>query len=118
MLSVVFIGPGKFKPDCLGLMFCICECKVWCFLLWLKEHNWLYGDMALDQSIMDLYPEDDVLPDLHHGGFEDHESKINCDSLKRWQASQNILQIYCVVTNTQQHPLSYWKRWVFLIQKV
>ena len=33
--------------------------------------------MALDQSIMDLYLEDDVLPDLHHGVFEDHESKTN-----------------------------------------
>ena len=34
--------------------------------------------MALDQSIMDLYLDDDILPDLHHGVFEDHKSKTNC----------------------------------------
>ena len=39
MLSVVFIGPGKFKPDCPGPMFRIRKRKVWKFLLWLKGNN-------------------------------------------------------------------------------
>jgi len=42
MLSVVFIGPGKFDPECLGPMFKIQKQKVWVFLLWLKQHNQIY----------------------------------------------------------------------------
>ena len=71
MLSVVFIGPGKFNPDCLGPMFKIRKHKVWAFLLWLKRHNRLYQDMLLDESIMDLYPEDGTLPDIDKGVVED-----------------------------------------------
>ena len=39
MLSVVFIGPGRFKPECLGPMFKIRKWKVWAFLQWLKQNN-------------------------------------------------------------------------------
>ena len=39
MLSVVFIGPGKYKKDCLKNMFRIRKHKVWDFLVtvWLKD---------------------------------------------------------------------------------
>jgi hypothetical protein len=71
MLSVVFIGPGKFKPECLGPMFRIRKRKVWAFLLWLRQNNRLYHEVPLDESIMDLYPEDGTLPDIENGVVED-----------------------------------------------
>ncbi|KAF8223882.1 hypothetical protein L208DRAFT_1128042, partial [Tricholoma matsutake] len=69
MLSVVFIGPGKYKRDCLKNMFCIRKSKVWDFLVWLKEvaKNPLYADITLDPHNADLYPDDDTLP-----GLEEH----------------------------------------------
>jgi len=77
MLSVVFIGPGRFKPDSLGPLFKIRKAKVWHFLLWLKEHNWLYIDMTLDPNIMALYSDDGILPGLGHNVFEDHDTDIH-----------------------------------------
>ena len=77
MLSIVFIGPGKFKPENLGPLFKIRKRKVWRFLVWLKSHNHLYADISLDPEIMDLYPEDGVLPDILHGVFEDHETNVD-----------------------------------------
>jgi len=76
MLSVVFIGPGRFKPDSLGPLFKIRKSKVWRFLLWLKEHNRLYIDMTLDPDIMDLYPDHGILPGLGHNVFEDHDTDV------------------------------------------
>jgi len=78
MLSVVFIGPGKFKPNCLGAMFKICKQKVWAFLLWLKDNNHLYHNVPLDESLMDLYPEDGYLPHIENGIVED----MNTDATK------------------------------------
>ena len=49
LLSVVFIGPSKFKPEYLGNMYRICKAKVWNFLQWLKVHNRLYQDTTLDE---------------------------------------------------------------------
>jgi len=71
MLSVVFIGPGKFKSERLGPMFKIRKQKVWVFLLWLKHNNQLYHNVPLDESIMDLYPEDGSLPDIENRVVED-----------------------------------------------
>jgi hypothetical protein len=76
MLSIIFVGPGKFKPDCFGPMFKIRKRKVWKFLQWLRQHNRLYRDIPLDESIMDLYPEDGMLPGLEQGIFDD----INMDA--------------------------------------
>lgn len=78
MLSVVFVGPGKFKPNCLGPMFRIRKWKVWAFLQWLKINNQLYCDVLLDESIMDLYPEDGMLPNIENGVVED----VNHDATK------------------------------------
>ncbi|KAI6025288.1 hypothetical protein PISMIDRAFT_28806 [Pisolithus microcarpus 441] len=63
-ISVVFVGPGKFKLDQLGTTFQVRKAKVWAFLLWLKHHNRLYLDIPLDPRIADLYPENGILPGL------------------------------------------------------
>ena len=76
MLSVVFIGPGKFKPEYLGLMFKIRKQKVWEFLIWLKQNNRLYRDMPLDETIMNLYPDDGTLPHIEDGVVENIELDV------------------------------------------
>jgi hypothetical protein len=76
MLSVVFVGPGKFDPECLRQMFTIRKAKVWAFLIWLTTHNRLYIDIPLDSTIMDLYPDDDLVPGLRDCIFEDHVTNV------------------------------------------
>ncbi|KAG1772157.1 hypothetical protein EDD22DRAFT_768620, partial [Suillus occidentalis] len=67
LLSVVFVGPGKFDPNLLGTVFRVRRNKIWSFLVWLKYHNRLYADIGLDSTIANMYPEDDVLPGLSDG---------------------------------------------------
>ncbi|KAG1804177.1 uncharacterized protein BJ212DRAFT_1252242, partial [Suillus subaureus] len=67
LLSIIFVGPGKFDPAKVGSVFHVCKQMIWQFLLWLKHHNRLYSSVALDLDILSLYPEDDVLP-----GLSDH----------------------------------------------
>ena len=76
MLSVVFVGPGKFQPNNLGLSFRIRKAKVWQFLLWLGTHNHLYADIPLDEEIMNKYPEDGPVPGVNEGVFEDHDTDV------------------------------------------
>lgn len=66
MLSVVFIGPGRYKKDCLYNMFHVRKNKVWRFLHWLKYDacNPLYADIVLDPIAASLLPDDGVLPGL------------------------------------------------------
>ncbi|KAG1886375.1 uncharacterized protein F5891DRAFT_968560, partial [Suillus fuscotomentosus] len=64
LLSIVFVGPGRFKPDQLGPMFRVCKNKIWAFLVWLKHHNCLYSDIRIEREILELYPTDDVIPGL------------------------------------------------------
>jgi len=74
LLSVVFIGPSKFKPEYLGNMYRIRKSKVWNFLQWLKKHNRLYNDVLLDEQTMDLYPEDGCLPGIEETVIHDSRS--------------------------------------------
>lgn len=41
-------------------------------MLWLKSHNHLYVDLPLDKSVMDLYPENDILPSLYESVVQDN----------------------------------------------
>ena len=74
LLSVVFIGPSKFKPEYLGNMYRIRKLKVWNFLQWLKKHNRLYNDVLLDEQTMNLYPEDGCLPGIEETVIHDSRS--------------------------------------------
>jgi len=76
-LSVVFVGPGRFDPNKLGMIFHVCKQKIWTFLLWLKHHNQLYASIPLDMDILSLYPDDDILPGLSEGVVEDHDLDID-----------------------------------------
>ncbi|KAG1894372.1 uncharacterized protein F5891DRAFT_1130989 [Suillus fuscotomentosus] len=66
LLSVVFVGPGKFNPNVLGTVFRVRRSKIWGFLVWLKHHNRLYSTIRLDSTIALMYPEDDLLPGLRN----------------------------------------------------
>ena len=48
ILTVVFIGSGKFNPKHMGSMMIICKNKVWQFSIWLKNNNRLYQKKQLD----------------------------------------------------------------------
>ena len=74
LLSVVFIGPSKFKPEYLGNMYRIRKSKVWGFLQWLKMHNKLYQNVSLDERTMDLYPEDGYLPGIEETVIHDEKA--------------------------------------------
>ena len=52
MLTVVFVGAGKFDPNCLAQMFTVRKEKIWHLLLWLTTYNRLYVDIPLDCTIM------------------------------------------------------------------
>jgi len=73
-LSIVFIGPGKFRPEFLKNIYRICKQKVWDFLLWLTMHNLYYLDMPLDKTILNQYPDNDTLPGIENNVVEDHLS--------------------------------------------
>jgi hypothetical protein len=85
LLSVVFIGSRKFKPEFLGNMYRIRKSKVWQFLRWLKIHNRLYTNIILDESAMNLYPEDGYLPGIDDGVIHDHQS--DADEIFREEAA-------------------------------
>jgi hypothetical protein len=74
LLSVMFIGPSKFKADYLGDMYRIRKTRVLGFLQWLKTHNRLYTDISLDGRTMDLYPDDGYLPGIEETVIHDNRS--------------------------------------------
>jgi hypothetical protein len=76
LLSVVFIGSRRFKPEYLGNMYRIRKSKVWRFLHWLKAYNQLYAGISLDRSAVELYPEDGYLPGIENRVVHDRESIV------------------------------------------
>jgi len=47
MLSVVFVGPGKFNPNMMGPQYHVQKMKIWWFLIWLQKHNLVERAIAL-----------------------------------------------------------------------
>ena len=64
ILTVVFVGQKKFDPKRLGNFFRVWKSKIWNFLLYLKENNKLYHNIALNPFNLDSYPSDDSLPGI------------------------------------------------------
>jgi hypothetical protein len=77
MLTVVFVGPTKLSPRTLRTLFCIRKGLVWSFLRWLCNHNHLYEHIVLDESVMDLYPEDGTVPGVAECVIYDHKSDVS-----------------------------------------
>jgi hypothetical protein len=73
-LSVIFIGPEKFRPELLKNIFYIRKHKVWQFLLWLQNHNILYSHIELDLIILEQYPEEGSLPGIIDNVIQDCKS--------------------------------------------
>ncbi|KAJ7054739.1 hypothetical protein C8F01DRAFT_995220, partial [Mycena amicta] len=74
-ISVVFIGPQKFKKECLRNMFSIRKDKVWRFLNWLKYEalNPLYADIELSKSHLDQYADGEPIPGLEESVIHDEK---------------------------------------------
>ncbi|KAG1849684.1 hypothetical protein DFJ58DRAFT_611577, partial [Suillus subalutaceus] len=49
LLSIVFVGPGKFKPDQLVLFF-ECVGHTWVFLVWSKDHHRFYLKIYIERE--------------------------------------------------------------------
>ncbi|KIJ25887.1 hypothetical protein M422DRAFT_192898, partial [Sphaerobolus stellatus SS14] len=64
MISVVLVGTNKFDPAKACDIFNVRRSKIRDFLAWLQAHNLLYRDIPLHDDIIDLYPEDGLLPGL------------------------------------------------------
>jgi hypothetical protein len=118
LLSVVFVGSEKFNLNCLWQLFRICKWKVWNFLSCLTTHNCLYRDIALNNSLMDLYPEDNSLSGIDNCVFEDYDTDADHTLPKKHQVSQIILLKRCWTSMIWQHHFCYWKEWAFLTLRV
>jgi hypothetical protein len=77
LLSIVFVGPGKFNPAVLSTVFRVRHSKIWSFLVWLKHHNRLYSTITIDANVAAMYPEDNYIPGLADGVIEDHELDVH-----------------------------------------
>ena len=77
LLSVIFIGPEKFKPENTGNLFRVRKSKIAAFLGFLKINNQLYKDMKIDPVLFDLFPEDGPLPGIEACVI--HDSTLNCN---------------------------------------
>ncbi|KAJ7844579.1 hypothetical protein B0H14DRAFT_2358506 [Mycena olivaceomarginata] len=72
-ISVVFIGPDKFKADAICKLFSIRRDKVWAFLCWLKftARNPLYADVPLSKDNLLQ-----VLPGIHDRIIHDDKATL------------------------------------------
>ncbi|KAH9841060.1 uncharacterized protein C8Q71DRAFT_820827 [Rhodofomes roseus] len=66
--------PAYITGD-LGNTFRVQKAKIWHFLLWLKHHNKLYEQILLDQSNIDQFPDDGVLPGVDAQFIQDIHQK-------------------------------------------
>ena len=73
MLTVVFIGAGKFNLNTLHHLFKVRKNLIWAFLLALKARNKLYMHVKLDEKNLNLYPIDGALPGIEKNIIQDHE---------------------------------------------
>ncbi|KAJ3516563.1 hypothetical protein NMY22_g14178 [Coprinellus aureogranulatus] len=81
MLTVVFVGPGPFKPDDAGDVFRVRKEKILAFLLWLRDHNRLYSHLDLDMDAVSQYPDDGPLPGIEESALHDERSATDARSM-------------------------------------
>ncbi|KAE9400121.1 hypothetical protein BT96DRAFT_746953, partial [Gymnopus androsaceus JB14] len=67
LITIVFVGPRKLRREDLHKLtpYVVRKPKIAALLNYLRAHDKLYAGLPpLDQNILDLYPEDGVLPGL------------------------------------------------------
>ncbi|KAF6746383.1 hypothetical protein DFP72DRAFT_823170, partial [Ephemerocybe angulata] len=64
MLTLVFVGPEDFDPQCSGTLYRVRKRKIARFLAWLKCHNTLYHSLTIDTARINMFPDDGPLPGL------------------------------------------------------
>jgi len=118
-LSVIFIGPEKFRSELLKNIFRIRKRKVWEFLLWLRNHNILYSNIELDPVVLEEYPDDGPLPGIVDNVLQDFKSDPSAvfeeESAALFEHPATSLD---VSNSSGEEPFIFWKRLVFLTRRV
>ena len=107
LLSVIFLGLSKFKPEYLGNMYRIQKQKVWGFLQWLKTYNRLYRNIPLDEQTMNLYPDNNYLPGIEESIIHDDWADVE-DTFKEETAgiSEHPAELFAVSSKSFEEEIS------------
>ena len=103
-LSIIFVGPGKFKPEQMGPMFRVWKNKIWSFLVWLKHHNHLYSDILLEPGNLKLYPIDHMLPGLSDGVVENNELDVKTNHIETTPTPVMSIEFKSPVAGPKKRP--------------
>lgn len=77
MLSVAFIGSQKISKENLWSLFTVSRRRVYTALMWLKEHNALYGGIRVSMETLRQLPENDVPQEILAGiRYSEDESLV------------------------------------------
>lgn len=60
VLAITFVGSKVLPKDWLKTMFRVRRRRVYEALLWLKDHNSLYGDICVEEERLETLPEDGI----------------------------------------------------------
>ena len=77
LISVVFVGPRKLRPEelCKLTPYVVRKPKIAALLSFLCTHDILYAGLPpVSENVLDLYPDDGILPGLGESIVYDHES--------------------------------------------
>ena len=91
MVSFIFIGLGKLRPEFHKSMYQIQKEKVWEYLLWITTHNVHYLNMPLDCDILDQYPDNGAVSGML---LKTTYQMFHISFLKRLVGQLSILQNY------------------------
>lgn len=77
LITIIFIGPRKLRKEDWAKLtpYFVRKAKIVALLEFLRAHNKLYMNLPpLDMGILDLYPDNDLLPGLEERIIYDHET--------------------------------------------
>lgn len=64
IIAITFVGSKKLPKDWLKKTFRVRRDVVYAALVWLKNHNPIYGDIKIDENRLKELPEDDIPDEL------------------------------------------------------
>ncbi|ESK86423.1 pro-pol protein [Moniliophthora roreri MCA 2997] len=75
MLSLVIVGPCKLTKEELERtnLYCVRHSKIGKFLMWLKNHNYIYAKTFFSASNLLMYPKDGLLPGIEEQIVYNHD---------------------------------------------
>ena len=64
IIAITFVGSKKLPKDWLKKTFRVRRDVVYAALVWLKNHNPIYGDIKIDENRLKELPEDNIPDEL------------------------------------------------------